>query len=171
VTREHPHLWDVVTYVRWAVEHSDLLPADRTLAVAVATHYNHEDGYARPSWPGLMRTYGYPRRTLARKMAAITAAGIWLPDTHPRRATRYRFPIGPNAVHRGATSGTPQLSTPVPPMAPQGCHQWHPNQEPEPGMDTCTDAVPRGGDICLKDFRLRVTVDAVPDDAPWTDYA
>jgi len=140
--RQHPDLWDVLTYVRWAVEHSDLRPADRTLAIAVATFYNHDDGYARPSWPGLMATFGYGRSALASRLAAITAAGIWHTDTHAKRATRYRFPVGrgperrtpePAAtIHRGPERRTPEPSTGVPNAGPQGSRTPDPNQLLEP---------------------------------------
>lgn len=142
--RQHPHLWDVLTYVRWAVEHSDLTPQHRTFAVAVATYYNHREGFARPPWPELMLTFGYSRATIGRATAAIAAAGVWQADTHPKRATRYRFPIGA-AVHRGLISETPDLCTGVSSARPQGSHQRDPNQLLEPTVSTSTDAVPRGG--------------------------
>jgi len=144
---EHAHLWEVLTYVRWAVEHSKLRPADRTLAVAVATYYNHEEGYARPPWHELMSTFGYGRSTLAERLAAITADGIWRTETHPRKATRYRFPIR-SGVHRGPGIRTPERSTGVLEPGRQGSWNLDPNQLPEPtGVITDRDAVPRAASL------------------------
>jgi hypothetical protein len=147
------------------------------LAVCVATYYNHDEGYARPPWRELCTTFGISRRTLARWLPAIAAAGIWHAEASSRRATRYRFPVGPDVlspprrdVHRGATSDTPEISTRVPPECTPGVPPVAPEltTETRDGCHTRDDSPPTP--VPAAEFSMHITVDPVPDGATWDDY-
>lgn len=172
-----------MAYVRWALKLSQLPTTARGVALEVASHYSHRDGYARPSWTEIGAVLDLSEASVWRAVRACTDAGIWTVETPRGRATRYRFPL-PGAVHtpradaRGVdaaplapTRGDPSRQREVP-LAPTRGEQV-PEQVQEQlaltGTDDASGAVPEWA--AARWPHLRVTTDAVPPDSGWDDYA
>jgi hypothetical protein len=104
----------VLAYVRWAVKRSELTSTQRAVAIEVATHYNRDDGHARPSHPEIADVLGLHEKTVYRAVRAVTAAGIWATDTREGCVTRYRFPLASAVATPRASAGGDNPQPPAP---------------------------------------------------------
>jgi hypothetical protein len=107
---DHPSLGAVLAYVRDTIGAAKLTPGQQAVALFVASHYNRRDGFARPSQAYIAETLGWHARSVAKALAALTAAGVWQVELSHTRAARYRFPIR-SAVHTPGRRAGSELST------------------------------------------------------------